>query len=146
MFCSRRSFTFASVVLTLLLSPYVVEAQGPNAGEHLLDPVQVVTSPPWEMLGSDSGAQTSSSGTGTSPSVVEAPLVCAGDDALPNDLAGRALRRLACADGFYVDSDCPEGELCVTWCSLKATITFCSVVNGERHCQTWCYYGDCGLS
>lgn len=146
MSCFRRSITFASVVLALLLSPYVGEAQYSNGGEGPFDPVQLVGFQPTEILASDAELQPSRSRTDTSRLIVEAPSVCAGEDAFPNDLAGRALRRLACPDGFWVDGDCPEGDICAIWCSLKGTSTACFFLGGSLICVEVCNYGDCGLS
>jgi len=146
MSCFRRSVTFASVVVALLLSPYVGEAQYPSDGEGRLEPGQLVGLQPSEMLGSDFEPQPSSSRTGNSRPIMEAPSVCAGGDTFPSDLAGSALRRLACPDGFWVDGECPEGDICATWCSLKGTSTVCFFLGGSLICVAVCDYGDCGLS
>ncbi len=103
------------------------------------------------VLGTPIGAAQSAPSDAVSNPVTETAAstvgeLCVGYANPSGDLAAHTVQ-LGCASGFFVDDyNCPEGDLCATWCSLKGAVEVCLETGSHTYCEVVCFYGDCGGS
>lgn len=137
---------FLVVPLALLSEPHVAEARHSDSDE-LASPSLRGVAPRFEALTTSTLVPAMSFGNTTVETVVplHIPEELCGDYAnLAEELPAHSVQ-LGCADGIWGDnSTCPEGDLCVTWCTLKGAVEVCMEDGANTYCEVVCFYGKCG--